>query len=64
MTPSAQMVQRSFSSPEDYQRQAVVGSFFFPIELLRQSRTWAKVFLLQQTTYQFSVSFITYVLSA
>ncbi|ERE74500.1 RNA-binding protein 7 [Cricetulus griseus] len=28
MTPSAQMVQRSFSSPEDYQRQAVMNSVF------------------------------------
>ncbi|KAH0500732.1 RNA-binding protein 7 [Microtus ochrogaster] len=28
MTPSAQMVQRSFSSPEDYQRQAVMNNVF------------------------------------
>ncbi|XP_036049266.1 RNA-binding protein 7 isoform X1 [Onychomys torridus] len=28
VTPSAQMVQRSFSSPEDYQRQAVMNSAF------------------------------------
>ncbi|XP_052615680.1 RNA-binding protein 7 isoform X2 [Peromyscus californicus insignis] len=34
VTPSAQMVQRSFSSPEDYQRQAVVNEQCFQTDVI------------------------------